>query len=66
MVIDSDVSSDDEEFEAIATKNAFDEIEASADPVLEVAEYAEEMFRYLKAAEVRMPNSFILNQLFLT
>lgn len=54
MVIDSDVSSEDEEFEAIATKKAFDEIEASgADPVLEVTEYAEEMFRYLKAAEVR-------------
>ncbi|KXJ28471.1 G2/mitotic-specific cyclin-A [Exaiptasia diaphana] len=58
MVIDSDVSSDDEEFEAIATEKAFDEIEASVDPVLEVSEYAEEMFRYLKAAETKyMPKS---------
>lgn len=53
MVIDSDVNSEDEEFEAIATNKAFDDFEASADPVLDVTEYAEEMFRYLKAAEVR-------------
>ncbi|KAK3752615.1 hypothetical protein QZH41_018802, partial [Actinostola sp. cb2023] len=53
MVIDSDVSSEDEEFEAIASKKAFEEIESSADPVLEVTEYAEEMFRYLKAAETK-------------
>lgn len=55
MVIDSDVSSEDEEF--LETLNdqqtALKKIESKADPVLEVPEYAQDIFKYLKNAEVK-------------
>lgn len=54
MVIDSDVSSEDEEFlESFNDKQtALEKIESNADPVLEVPEYAQDIFKYLKNAEV--------------
>jgi hypothetical protein len=53
MMIDSDVSSEEEDFESFNNKNTvLQEIESAADPVLEVPEYAQEIFKYLKAAEV--------------